>query len=173
MADWFEDSWIRMAGEMVEEFCDYHNSALPEVAHEVWELTELEYFFDAFIIWNAKTSFELRYKEKFNQRMALFRENIRIGIEDNLKEQHLYDEDDVKPDFAIYLKREELYVNELMKSSSSIFKTITGSIIKNACNSLLNNACKRFVFSRKDLTKILSNWLLDKGVEIQRQLTLE
>jgi len=176
MKDWFEDPWLCKAAEMSEEFADYHYKSMPEDPHEVWEETELGYFMDAFLLWNAQTKFKLKreYKDRFDIRVEAFHENIRAAIADSLETQdHLFDDDAVRPNFTEYLEREKQYMDRLMKASSSIFRAASMSIMNPACNLFLDKACKRFIFSRRDLTKIIGRWLLDKGVEIEKELEFD
>ena len=136
MNDLFDEPWITQSGEMAEEFFQNHRATMPEDPHNVQDQTELVYFMWAFVFWSAQTKFKLKYRKKFLIRAEQFRKNI----ESALNEPRDFWEDDIdlhQGDYATYLKREKLYVSILMKSTSSFFKTLTGSTMKEAVKALL------------------------------------
>ncbi len=172
MAEWYEDPWIEKAGEMGEEFFQNHRATMPEDPHDVWNDNEIEYFSFAFVLWSAQTKFKLKHGSQFLPRAQQYRMNIKVCMEESPKGWE-EENDIVHADFETYLNREKIYIPALMKSSASLFKTLTGSTMKEATKLFLNNACKRFIFSENDLVKIIAPWLIDKNVEFQKNLLLK
>jgi len=164
MDDWYEDSWIDKANEMGEEFFRNHRDTTPEDPHDVWEENEITYFMYFFVLWSAQTKFRLKDKKRFLARAKRYRQNIQISFEE-APEGWADTSDMTFADYETYLSREKEYM-------SVLFKTLTSSAMKAACKLFIDNACKRYIFSEKDLIKIITSWLVNKNIEFQRDLKL-
>ena len=180
MNEFHEDTWLSKAFEMAEEFFEMHRETMPEDPHDVWKENETIYFTLSFVLWSARTKFELRYGKQFLERANQYRKNVKAFIEmPELSADHWVDgvipdeDEDEICEYETYLAREKIYIPVLTKSSSNLLKTITGSNMKNASKVFVDSACKQFVFSANDLVKIIGHWLIDKNVEFQRYLKLE
>jgi len=179
MNDWYEDTWLLKALEMGEEFYGMHRETMPEDPHDVWKENEIGYFTNCFVLWSARTKFELKHGKQFLERANQYRKNIKACIErpesaDDWVDGVIPDkEEDEYYEYQTYLAREKIYIPVLMRSSASLLKTITGSNMKKACKIFIDNACKEYVFSANDLARIIGHWLIDKNVEFQRYLEFE
>ena len=169
MGAWYEDPWIEKATEMGEGFFQHHRDTLPEDPHDVWDENEVIYFMFSFVLWNARIKFSLKDRKLFYTRAKQYRQNIVFSFEEGFK--GWVDESSVSlEDYEKYLNREKEYMSALMKSSPSLFKTLTRATMKAACKLFIDNACKRCMFPEKDLIKIISPWLVDKNIESWRDL---
>ena len=170
MIDWFEDPWVMTALNMGEDFFQNHRETMPENPHNVWDEDETTYFVLTFFLWSAQTKFRLKFGDRFYERVEQYRNNIYAcfsRMDDFETEKELS-----QADYDLYLEREKLYLPILMKSNASLLKTLTGSTMKEACKVFVNKACKRYIFSERDLVKIISPWLFNKNIEFQSSIEL-
>ena len=169
MSEWNDDPWIQFGNEIGEEFYSYHRETTPEDPHDVWDENEVTYFFFAFTLWAAQSKFKLKQGSIFNDRATEYSVNVKKLIECCVQNP-IEGDDSEDLDYNIYKIREQEYVPLLMKGSSSIFSTISASQFKQALKSFLSHTCKRYIFSEKDLVKIINGWLIQKGMKFDKKI---
>lgn len=165
MSDWVDDPWIEFGCNMGEEFFKNHRETMPEDPHNVWKENEIGYFCFAFTLWAAQSKFNLKKRATFNDRALQYRANVAKAT--NASEQI---EDFEKLNYDDYRIREKEYMSLLNKGSGSLFGFITGSIFKPASKLFVSYACKRYIFSERDLVKIIHPWLVEKGIEFDNNI---
>ncbi|MCD4720422.1 MAG: hypothetical protein K8S13_11275 [Desulfobacula sp.] len=167
MTEWVDDPWIGFGCEMAEEFFSNHRETIPEDPHNVWDENEIGYFCFAFALWAAQSKFKLKKGTVFNDRALQYCANVESAMNDS---EQIEGDDSEKSNCDVYKIREQEYVSLLMKGSGSLFGAITGSPFKRACKSFVSHACKRYIFSERDLVKIIHPWLVEKGMEFDKKI---
>jgi len=167
MVNWTDDPWIGFACEMGEEFFRKHRETMPENPHNVWNENEISYFCFSFTLWAAQSKFKLKKSMDFTNRASQYDQNVNQAMNTS---ENIDGENSNKSNYNEYKKREQEYISLLMKGSSSLFSTITGSIFKKACKAFVSHACKRYIFSARDLVKIIHPWLIEKGMEFDQKI---
>jgi hypothetical protein len=158
--EWIDDPWIEFAcDEMMEEFIKNHGATMPEDPLNVWKESEIGYFCFSFTLWAAEAKFKLKRGSSFSERVSEYRANVKVGMKDS-----------EESNYSVYEQREAEYISLLKKGTRSIWGTISGSPFKQACRAFVGNACKRYIFSEKDLVKIISPWLIEKGMSFDRKV---
>jgi len=105
--------------------------------------------------------------EASNNRVLEYRANVEGAMNDS---EQIEGNDTEESGYDLYKIREQEYLSLLMKGSGSLFGAITGSPFKQACKSFVSHACKRYIFSEKDLVKIIHPWLIEKGMQFDKKI---
>jgi hypothetical protein len=168
MTELVNDPWIVFGCKLSEEFFTNHRDTMPEDPYDVWRKNEINYFLFAFTLWAARQKFRIKKGVEFEIRAVKYLGNVKRNLNDSVQIGN-YSDDEIFS-YDVYKDREKEYTSLLTKGSSSIFGAIVGSIFQPACKAFVLHSCKRYIFSERDLVKIFHPWLIEKGMEFDKNI---
>jgi len=140
---------LNISNNFVLEFVGNHMKTMPEDVGDVWNLQEVEFF----AISLASNNAYMADINKFSP--YAFLNDILIPI---LSEGETID-------FDLLEKRYFQYFALFRKGSSSFLRVLMLSCLKPAVEFLVENSCKKYIFSYRDLVKVLHPWVREKHIE--------
>ena len=159
----YEDPWFAFQGQMAEDFFKYHRDNMPENPHDVWKIEEVMKFCYAFTLFAAEMKFKRKHAATFLNREMMYKSILMVPL----------DQDGSGETLSCILGGYEQYVQSFKSGFSSIFSAITKGVYKPACKIFVNNACKRYIFSERDMVKIVTYWITDKNMEFDKTVLFE